>query len=388
MIMEAIAEVEARYTSGAYSKRPLTIVRGEGRTLYDDAGNAYLDAASGIGVAVLGYNHPALTEAITTQAQTLITCPELFYNDRRAELYQTLASITPGDLNRFFLCNSGTEAVEGALKVARLITGRNGIVAAKRAFHGRTLGALGTTWNSHYREPFEGWTVNTITHVTYNDIASAEAAITEDTAAVLVEAVQGEGGVYPADADYLQALRRLCDEHGALLIVDEIQAGMGRTGRWFAFEHANILPDIITLGKGIAGGVPMGAVCWREIHGEIPASSHGSTFGGNPLACATAIATINALKAQGIPQYSAELGTWALETLRGLNLQAVREVRGLGLMFGLELRGRVTPVLKALQERGIIALPAGKTTLRLLPPLTITQDELQTVMNAIAEVLG
>jgi acetylornithine/LysW-gamma-L-lysine aminotransferase len=204
-------EIEDRHTSGAYYKRPLTIVRGSGSTVYDDAGNSYLDATSGQGVALLGHSHPAVAAAIAEQAQTLTISTEIFYNDRRAELYSVLSSITPPGLDRYFLCNSGAEAIEGALKVARLLTGRTGIVAAKRSFHGRTLGALGMTWNKDYREPFVGWTPPTITHISYNDLAAAEAAITDQTAAVVVEAVQGEGGVFPADSAWLQELRRLCD---------------------------------------------------------------------------------------------------------------------------------------------------------------------------------
>ncbi len=378
--------IEDAHTSGGYSKRPLTLVRGEACTVYDDAGNAYLDAASGMGVALLGHAHPAVTAAISQQAATLITCAEIFYNDRRAELYSLLADLLPGDLNRFFLCNSGAEAIEGALKVARLFTGRSGIVAAKRAFHGRTLGALGATFNNHYRDPFTGWFPD-VTHISYNDLEAASAAITDTTAAVIVEAVQGEGGVHPADVEYLRGLRELCDGRGALLIVDDIQTGLGRTGRWFGFEHADILPDIVALGKGIAGGVPMGAVAWRETFGQIPAGTHGTTFGGNPLACAAAIAALTTLREIDAPARAAELGAWLIAELRARDLPPVREVRGLGLMVGLELRGRVTPYIQALQDRGILALVAGKTVLRLLPPLIITHDELQRIVDAIDEVM-
>jgi acetylornithine/LysW-gamma-L-lysine aminotransferase len=381
----SLTELEDRYTSGVYSKRPLTLVYGKGCTVWDDAGNAYLDLTSGQGVALLGHAHPAVAAAVAAQANTLITCPEIFYNDRRAQLYETLGALLPS--RRFFLCNSGAEAIEGALKVARLFTGRTGIVASKRAFHGRTLGALGTTWNKDYREPFAGWTPNGITHISYNDLSSADAAINDTTAAVVVEVVQGEGGVYPADPEFLAGLRRLCDERGALLIVDEIQTGFGRTGRWFGFQHAEIEPDIIALGKGIAGGVPMGAVAWRESLGTLASGAHGSTFGGNPLACAAAVAALNALRELDAPQRSAELGAWVLDELRALNLSSVREIRGRGLMIGLELRGRVTPVLQALQARGVLALPAGKTVLRLLPPLVITREELSQVVEAIREVL-
>jgi acetylornithine/LysW-gamma-L-lysine aminotransferase len=386
-IVQNVTELENQHTSGGYSKRPLTIVRGEGSTLYDDAGNAYLDATSGMGVALLGHGHPAVTAAIAAQASTLITLPEIFYNDKRAEFYGILSKILPADLRRYFLCNSGTEAIEGALKVARLLTGRTGIVAAKRAFHGRTLGALGLTWNQHYREPFVGWTPGDVTHITYNDLASAEAAITDQTAAVVIEAVQGESGVYPATAEFLQGLRKLCDERGALLIMDEIQTGLGRTGKWFGFQHGDILPDIIALGKGIAGGVPMGVVAWRENLGQIEQGTHSSTFGGNPLAAAAGVAALTALREIDAPARSAELGAWLLGELRERDLPGVREVRGAGLMVGIELKSRVTPVIQGLQERGVLALVAGKTVLRLLPPLIITPEELRRLADAVEETL-
>lgn len=382
----AVADIEMAHTSGAYFKRPLTIVRGQGCTLWDDEGRAYLDAASGQGVALLGHCHPALTMAVIEQAGTLITCPEIFYNDRRARLYELLAAVLPPEIDRYFLCNSGAEAVEGALKVSRLLTGRKGVVAAMRGFHGRTLGALSVTWNKKYREPFQGWGPE-VDFVPYNDLEAARRAITEQTAAVVVEAVQGEGGVYPADTGYLRGLRQLCDERGALLSVDEIQTGFGRTGRWFGFQHTGIVPDVITLGKGIAGGLPMGAVAWRGSLGGMEPGSHGSTFGGNPLACAAAVAAISVIRDEHLPQRAADLGAWFMDQLRVCELSQVREVRGLGLMIGIELRGRVTPVLQALQERGIIALPAGLNVLRLLPPLVITRDELETLLAALKEVL-
>jgi len=390
-MMEAIrtlTDIEAQHTSGAYPKRPLLLVRGAGCTVWDDSGRAYLDATSGQGAALLGHSHPAVVAAVTAQAAQLITCPEIFYNDQRARLYALLETVLPTEINRFFLCNSGAEAIEGALKVARLLTGRTGIVAAKRAFHGRTLGALSLTWNKDYREPFAPWQP-AVTHIAYNDPDAAQAAINKDTAAVVIEAVQGEGGVDPADTGYLRGLRELCDTHGALLIVDEIQTGFGRTGRWFAFEHSDIVPDVVALAKGIAGGVPMGAVAWRSELGTIPGGSHGSTFGGNPLACAAAVAAITALRDDNLVERAAELGAWFRAELAALSLAQVREVRGLGLMIALELRGRVTPILKTLQEEyGILALPAGLNVLRLLPPLVISREQLATIRDALAEVLS
>lgn len=384
--IHSITGTEEQHTSGAYSKRPLTLVRGEGVYAYDDAGNRYLDATSGQGVALLGHSHPNVAAAIAQQAQTLITCPEIFYNDRRAELYTLLNSLLPTEIDRFFLCNSGAEANEGALKAARLLTGRSGIIATMRGFHGRTMGALSLTWNKKYRDAFDDWTV-AVQHIAYNNLDAAREAINSETAAIVVEAVQGEGGVNPADIEYLQGLRALCTEHGALLIIDEIQAGLGRTGRWFAFQHADIVPDIVTLGKGIAGGLPMGAVAWRGALGTLPAGSHGSTFGGNPLACAASIATLTTLRDEHLPERSAEHGAWLLEQLTALNHPQVREIRGRGLMIGLELRGRVTPVLKALQERGVLALPAGVNVLRLLPPLIITREQLVELVSAVQAAL-
>ncbi|MDE2634904.1 MAG: aspartate aminotransferase family protein [Chloroflexota bacterium] len=380
-------EIEDRYGSGAYGKRPTALVRGEGVYAFDQLGNRYLDATSGQGVAALGHCHPAVVSAISEQAARLITSHESFYNDRRAELYPLLASVTPADLNRFFLCNSGAEAIEGALKVAKLLTGRDGIVAAKRSFHGRTTGALSLTWTQKYRKPFQDW-LPTVEYVAYNDIDAARGAITESTAAVVVEPIQGEGGVHPAADGYLQALRERCDQTGAMLIIDEIQTGFGRTGKWFGFEHAGIAPDIIAVGKAIAGGLPMGAVCWREAHGPIGRATHGSTFGGNPLACAAAVAAISAIRDEGLVEKARVNGEWFIKELAGLELRGVRQLRGRGLMVGLELRGRVTPVLKALQEEGALALPAGLNTLRLLPPLIISREQLSVIAAAIKAVLG
>jgi len=382
-----IFEIEDRYGSGAYGKRPTALVRGQGAYVYDQDGNRYLDATSGQGVAALGHCHPAVIKAINEQAGTLITSHESFYNDRRAELYTLLSSIMPADLKRFFLCNSGAEANEGALKVAKLLTGREGIVAAKRSFHGRTTGALSLTWTQKYRKPFQAW-LPAVDYVAFNDIDAACQAIGEGTAAVVVESVQGEGGVHPASVEYLQALRARCDQTGAMLVIDEIQTGFGRTGKWFGFEHADIAPDIISVGKAIAGGLPMGAVCWRAAHGPIERATHGSTFGGNPLACAASLAAISTIRDEGLVDDARVKGRWFIDELNTMNLRGAREVRGRGLMIGIELRTRVTPALKALQEEGVLALPAGLNTLRLLPPLIINREQLSLVAAAIQTVLG
>jgi len=367
-------------------RRPFVLVRAQGARLWDAAGNEYIDCAAAHGWANVGHSHPAVTQAIRQQAATLVACTEGAYTEQRALWMRDLSAVTPGDLNRIHPCNSGAEAVEAAIKAARYFTGRPNIIAAKRGFHGRTLGALSATWKPEYRRPFEPLLPG-FRHVPYNDLSAMEAAIDDQTAAVLLEVVQGEGGVYPGDPAYFAGVRRLCDERGALLIFDEIQTGFGRTGKLFAAEYLSILPDIMTLGKGLGGGIPMGAAVWRDSLGRLTAGTHGSTFGGNPLACAASRAVIRVMQEEDLPGRAAQLGDWLLSELRALDSPRIREVRGLGLMVGVQLRGRVTPVLKALAEAGVWALPAGPTVLRLLPPLVISQADLQTVVEKIQAVL-
>ncbi|HHB91354.1 MAG TPA: aspartate aminotransferase family protein [Anaerolineae bacterium] len=385
-ITSSIQSLESAHTSGVYPKRDLVIVEGEGASLWDEQGRRYIDCVGGQGAANLGHSHPAIVEAISQQARRLISCPEIFYNDVRAAYLAELTAATPGELNRAFLSNSGAEAIEAAIKFARVSTGRREIVAAMRGFHGRTMGALSATWNKKYRGPFMPL-VPDFTHIPYNNIAALEAAVSDATAAVLLEPVQGEGGVRPADPAFLHAARELCDAHGALLIVDEIQTGFGRTGRLFASEHYDLQPDILALAKSIAGGLPMGATLLGPRVGELPRLVHGSTFGGNPLVAAAARATLRVLQEERLPERAARLGALAQERLARIDSPLIREVRGLGLMLGIELKIKVGPVLRALQERGVLALPAGATVLRLLPPLVIDEADLFYVIDTIEAIL-
>lgn len=382
---EPIIATEQRYTSGLYPKRPVAIVRGEGARLYDADGRVYIDCVGGQGAANLGHGHPAVVAAVQAQAATLMSCPEIFYNDQRAAYLSELAAALPFPA-RIFLCNSGAEAVEAGLKFARLLSGRRKIVATMRGFHGRTMGALSATWEPKYREPFAPL-VPEFVHVPYADVEALAATVGEDTAAVILEPVQGEGGVRPAPPGYLEAARRICDERGALLLIDEVQTGFGRTGRLFAIEHSGVVPNGLLLAKSIAAGLPMGAVALHERHGPLPGGAHGSTFGGNPLLCAAARVALGAYIEEDLPRQAAEKGDWLLERLRAMRLPAVREVRGMGLLVGIELRARVQPYLQALLERGVLALPAGPNVLRLLPPLVITYDDLDIVAATIAEVV-
>jgi len=385
----SIQEREDAHTSGLYQKRPLAIVRGEGALVWDAYGNELIDCVGGQGSANLGHGNAAVADAIAAQARTLASCTELFYNDRRAELYDLLSSLLPSELDRIFLCNSGTEAIEGALKFARMATGRTGVVATMRGFHGKTMGALAATWGPEYREALGGAALFPgATHIAFNKVEALDAAITADTAAFVVELVQGEGGVRPATNEFVREAVRLCRERGALLIVDEVQTGFCRTGAFFAIERYGIVPDILCLAKSIAGGVPMGAIAFSRRVGDLPKRSHSTTFGGNPLACAAAVAAIGEMRRLDLARCARERGEQLQAGLRGIESPRVREVRGLGLLAGIELKENAGPTIKALQDLGVLALGAGPTVVRYLPPLVITAAQVELVVAATATALA
>lgn len=381
-----LTSLEQTHSSGVYLKRDLQMVRGEGARLFDAEGRSYIDCVGGQGAANLGHAHPAILNAIQRQAAELISCPEFFHNPVRAQYQAALCQAAT--MPRVFLCNSGTEAIEAALKFARLSTGRTGIISTMRGFHGRTFGALSATWTKTYREPFEPL-VPGVTFVPYNQPERIAEALNDTIAAVILEVVQGEGGVHPAEAGYLQVVQELCRANGSLLILDEVQTGFGRTGWLFAHQAEGIQPDLLCLAKSMAGGLPMGAVLIGEHVGELAPASHGSTFGGNPLACAAGLAVLEVLQSTDVIERARTRGEAVIAHLREhLSPTVVREVRGRGLMIGIELRNKVAPVLKALQENGVLALPAGATVLRLLPPLVIGDDELWQAVEIIERVLN
>lgn len=381
-----IVGLEDRHDSGLYPKYPLVLVRGEGARVWDADGREYIDCVGGHGVANVGHANPAVIRAVTEQVRRLVICPNGFYNDQRAQLLAKLTRIAPPGLERAFLCNSGTEAVEAAFKFARLATCRTKVVAAMRGFHGRTFGALSATWRKGYRQPFEPL-VPGFEFVPYNRLERMQQTVDEETAAVILEVVQGEGGVNPGDGEYLRGVQSLCRERGTLFIVDEVQTGFGRTGRMFASLHYDLQPDLMCVAKSIAGGLPMGAVLIGSRVGDLPKKAHGSTFGGNPLACAAALATIRYIEAEHLPQRAAELGARLLAGLKGISSPRIRQVRGLGLMVGVELKGKSGPYLAALAERGVLALAAGATVMRFLPPLVISAEDVDTVVERVAAVL-
>ena len=367
-------------------KRDLVAVRGRGALLYDEAGQEYIDCAAGIGVASLGHAHPKIVAAIQKQAETLITCPHILYNDVRSKMLEKLVEVTPQNLTRAYLCNSGAEAVEAALKFARLKTRRPNFVTAMRGFHGRTMGAVSATFTRKYRDPFEPL-VPGFSYVPFNKIDKLDAAIDDHTAAVMLEIVQGEGGVNIIQADYIAAARELCSERGALLIIDEIQTGFCRTGKFFACEHFDLQPDMMTLAKAMGGGVPIGATM-LSAHITVDPGLHGTTFGGNPLACAAALAAMETFQDQKLAQRAERLGNYFESRFAEKQLSQVRAVRRLGLMIGIEIKHRAQDALALLLERKIVALPAGPNVIRLLPPLVIERSQLDRVVEVLHECLA
>ncbi len=387
-----VAAVENRRLGTWAPRKPTPpIVGGEGCELIAESGDRYLDLTAGYGVCCLGYNHPALVEALTAQAERLTYCPMNISSQNRAEYLEALAGVLPEPLDRVFLCNSGTEAVEGALKFAALVTGRSRTVALRDSFHGRTLGAQATMWNPAARRLYSGLLHENV--FVRPDPEAIEDAVDDDTAALILEPVQGEGGVNVLGEEVLLTARRACDRHGALLIVDEVQTGFGRCGAWFAHRATpGLEADLMPLAKAIGGGFPLGAIAYGErVAAALRPGCHGSTYSGNPLACAAGLAVIETLRALDLPARAARVGARFLATLgeRLASNPLVREVRGRGLMLGVVLRRRAGRHLARLtSEHRILALPAGPNVIRLLPPLIVSTAELDRAADALNAVLG
>ncbi len=372
---------------GQPARGRLTIVRAQGARLWGADGREFVDLGATHGAGSLGAAHPEVARAVAAQARELLYLGSGYSNPVRTAFLERLLSLLPSSFTRVFLSNSGAEAVEAGLKAARSATGRPGIVAAMRGFHGRTFGALSATWRRELREPFEPL-VPGFAHVPFNDAAALDEAVDESTALVLLEPVQGEGGVHVATAEYLRAARAACDRTGALLAFDEVQTGIGRTGRLFAFERWGVVPDVLLLAKSLAGGVPIGATVTTEEVARRFRGTHHSTFGGNPLACAAGLAALEVTVREHLPARAEALGAIGRRHLEALPGPKVREVRGLGLLLGVELRERVAPYLAALERRGYLAISAGPSVLRLLPPLTIPDADWDAGLRAIAEVVA
>jgi acetylornithine/LysW-gamma-L-lysine aminotransferase len=373
-----------------FSEKPIRIERGEDVYLYDEDGTEYLDLGASYAVAAVGHCHPRVVEAIQEQAAELMYVQGSYPVSVRTELYGKLGALGPGDADNVWLCNSGTEANEAAMKFARAATGREKIVAAKRGFHGRTMGALAMTWKGKYKEPYEPL-AGGVEFVEYGDEAALREAVDDETAAVFLEPVQGEGGIHPADGDYLEAAGEATEETGAALVFDEIQTGVGRTGSLWACESVSVEPDVLTTAKGIASGLPLGATLCKdwiaEEHGD-----HASTFSGGPVVCAAANATLDTIVEEGLATHAGDLGAYLMESLESAveseNLP-VRDVRGQGLMVGVEVKRGANRVLRDLAlGESVLALPAGRSVVRLLPPLTVEEEHADRAVDALTEVLS
>jgi acetylornithine/LysW-gamma-L-lysine aminotransferase len=373
-----------------FSEKPIPIASGEGARLYAEDGTEYLDFGASYAVAAVGHSHPRIVEAVQDQVAELTYVQASYPVEARTELYEKLATVAPGDIGKVWLCNSGTEANEAAMKFARSATGRSKIVATRRGFHGRTLGALAMTWKDKYKKPFEPL-AGGIEFVPYGDGEALAEAVDEETAAVFLEPVQGEGGINPAPTGYLRRAREACDEAGAALVFDEIQTGVGRTGLLWACERAGVVPDVLTTAKGIANGLPLGATLCRDWIAA-DAGDHGSTFSGGPVVCAAANATLDVLVEEDLPAHANEVGAYLTQELRRAVDEhdlPVREVRGLGLMLGVETKRGANRILRDLAiEEQVLALPAGRTVVRLLPPLTVDRVEADRVVAALTEVMS
>jgi acetylornithine/N-succinyldiaminopimelate aminotransferase len=386
------AELESRYYMRTFSRLPVVFERGEGCYLYDIDGKQYLDLVAGLAVNILGHAHPAIVEAITTQAQQLIHTSSLYYTEPQLELAQWLVDRSPFD--RIFFANSGAEANEGAIKLARKYgrTRRGGayeIITVTGSFHGRTLATVAATAQAKFQEPFlpmpDGFR-----YVPFNDIDAMRAAISDKTAAIMLECVQGESGIHIHDREYLQAVRRLCDDHHILLICDEIQCGLGRTGAFYGFEQFGIEPDVATLAKGLAGGLPIGAFLAKEACAVLTPGDHGSTMGGNPVCCAAGIAAMRYLEEHELAANAARAGLAFLNELGNLKetMPGIVEVRGMGLMVAFDTAEEIAAeIVQEGLRRGVILNNTGPRTVRLVPPLIISDGQVEKAVGLIADTL-
>jgi acetylornithine/N-succinyldiaminopimelate aminotransferase len=398
MKLASIQAAEKKLLLNTYERNPYLFVSGQGVYLRDENGQDYLDLLSGIGVSALGYGHLAIQEAIDRQSERLIHTSNLFFHEGTAELALRLTEIS--GLDRVFLCNSGTEAWEAALKLARAHAGllrSNGrnigtkFLALEHGFHGRSMGSVATTHKEKYRQPFEP-VMPGVEFVRFNDVADLRAKFSEEICGICIEPVQGEGGIHPISRDFFAAARELCNSTGALLLADEIQSGLGRTGKWFAYQHYGILPDVTTLAKPIANGLPMGAMlCTNSAAEAITPGMHGTTFGGGPLACAVAIAVIDTIKKENLLQHIQDTGEFFHNELSKLAARhdCIVDVRGIGLMLGLELNSAdlAKQVAAQLMERHIIINRTNETVLRFLPPFILERKHVETAIKALDETI-
>ena len=379
---------EDQHMGNLYQRFPVTIEKGVDAHVWDTEGKEYIDCMGGYGVALVGHQNQRVNNAIKEQVDKIITVHSSLYNKTREGFLKKLIEMAPEGLTQVHLNNSGAEAVEAAMKFARKFTGKKGMVAMKGSYHGKSFGALSLTFNPKYRKAFAPL-VEKVSFASFGDMDSLRSVIDEDTAFIILEPIQGESGIVVAPDGFLQEVRKLCDEKGILLVFDEIQAGLGRTGRLWAGEHWNTVPDILCLAKGIAGGVPMGATLVKPgILAAISKGEHSSTFGGNPLSCAAGVATMQALTQDKLVENSANMGILFRQGLDKLKEKhpVIREIRGKGLMIGVELKFEVRDILMEGIEKGLLLLYSGRNILRLLPPLVITEADVTKSLEILDEL--
>jgi len=380
---------EDQYLGNLYQRFPVTIEKGLGSHVWDTDNNEYIDCMGGYGVALVGHRNERVVNAIKSQIDKVITVHSSFYNKTREEFLQTLIGAAPSGLSQVHLNNSGAESVEAAIKFARKFTGKKKMVAMKGSYHGKSMGALSLTFNPKYREPFQPL-VEKVSFSPYGDVNALRDVVDKDTAFVILEPIQGESGIHVPPEGFLQEVRKICDENDSLLIFDEIQSGLGRTGRMWASEHWKTVPDIMCLAKGIAGGVPMGVTVVRpDIRAVMKKGEHSSTFGGNPLACAAGTATLHALTQDGLIENAKSIGEKFLNGLEELKSKhtIIREVRGKGLMIGVELKFEVKDILMEGIKNGLLLLYSGRNILRFLPPLVISEEDTVKTLQILDKLL-
>ena len=385
-------ELEKLHHTKLFPKREYVITRGKGCLLYDEKGHEYIDCIAGHAVLNIGHSHPKFIEALKKQLDKLVMVPPGFPVEVRAKLLEKLAEITPKSLNQSFLSNSGTESIETAIK---LVVAANKdkkspeIISFKRDFHGRTLGSLALTHNLKYRKAFMPLLNPNVKFASFGDIDSVRQLINENTVAIFTELIQGESGVHPAPDDFPKELRELCDERELILVDDEVQTGFGRTGKLFAYEHYNIVPDVVCMAKAIAGGLPMGVtIASEDLFNKMEIGSHNTTFGGNPLSCAAANATIDIIMKENLVENSAKQGERILSNLKKFmeNSKIIRDVRGKGLMIGVEYRKKTKDLLKKAENMGVLFLKTGLTIIRIVPPLIINDPQVDKVLDVVHEI--
>lgn len=389
MNKKEIIETDERLMAPLFWKRPVVVDHGKGVYLYDTEGNQYLDGTSNYGVALTGHSHPKVVQAIKDQSEKLISCHGTFYNPIKSQFLDKLSEIAPSSLNKCYMSNSGTEAVEYALKLARKATGKKGFIGMMNGFHGKTMGSLSLTWNKKYRTPFMPL-LQDVSHVPFGKSERLQDKITDETAAVILEPIQGESGINIPPEGYLQEVRDICTDNGVLMILDEIQTGTGRTGKFLAAEHSGVLPDIVCLSKAIASGFPMGVtLSTEEVALNLKTGDHSSTFGGNPLACAAGKATLDVIDGESLMQNATTLGNYLLNELRKLqDYSIVRKVRGKGMMLAIETKFSVLDIIMGSLEKNVLVLEAGRNVVRLLPPLVMNKEEADKMVQVLSEVIG